>query len=204
MVLRDWYKRENLLWKFLEYETVLHYQKGIAELQTQGFDILAIVADGRRGIFTSFPGIPIQMCQFHQMQIVKRYITSRPKLQAGVELKIIVDKLTRTDETSFTGWLSDWYKRWKVFLKERTKNPLTGKQNYTHSRLRSAYFSLKHNLDYLFTWERNWQLGIPNTTNSVEGIFSNLKIKIRVHQGLKRQRKQKLVEELLLRKSTTF
>ena len=137
------------------------------------------------------------MCQFHQMQIVKRYITSRPKLQAGIELKVIVDRLTHTDEASFTGWLKDWYRKWEEFLKERTKNPVTGKNGYTHSRLRSAYFSLRHNLEYLFTWERNLKLKIPNTTNSLDGTFAHVKDKVRIHRGLKRSRKQKLIEELL-------
>lgn len=203
MVFRDWYKRENLHWKFLTYETIIEYQKGIKYLQDKGFEVVAIVADGRRGIFKSFDDIPVQMCHFHQMQIIKRYITSRPKLQAGIELKVIVDRLTRTDEASFTGWLGDWYKAWGEFLKEKTKNFITGKENFTHNRLRSAYFSLNHNLPYLFTFERNYELGIPNTTNSLDGSFAHIKDKVRVHRGLKLSRKQKLIEGLLLHKSTT-
>jgi len=64
-------------------------------------------------------------------------------------------------------------------------------------RIRSAYRSLKSNLPYLFTWYDNMDLKIPNTTNSLEGTFSNLKNKIRVHAGLKKHRKMKLINELL-------
>ena len=161
MVFRDWYTRENLLWKFVKYETIALYKAGIQELEDKGFEVIAIVADGRRGIFQAFEGKPIQMCQFHQMQIVKRYITSRPKLLAGIELKTIVDRLTITDEPSFTGWLKDWHIKWEEFLNERTLNPKTNVNNYTHSRIRSAYLSLKHNLPYLFTCQRYPNLGIP-------------------------------------------
>jgi hypothetical protein len=42
-------------------------------------------------LFSAFPGIPIQMCQFHQKQIITRYLTGSPKLQAGIELQKIVD-----------------------------------------------------------------------------------------------------------------
>jgi len=199
MVFRDWYKRENLLWKFVDYETIKQYKDGIEQLRDSGFEVVAIVADGRRGIFQCFNPIPVQMCQFHQMQIVKRYITSKPKLQAGIELKAIVDRLTYTDEASFTGWLNAWYKIWREFLNERTINPLTGSKNYTHSRIRSGYFSLKHNLPYLFIYQRYHELGIPNTTNSLDGTFAHIKDKVRIHRGLKRHRKEKLIEELLIK-----
>jgi hypothetical protein len=203
MVFRDWYQRVNLLWKFIDYETIALYQQGIRELQQLGYQVVAIVADGRRGIFNSFDGIPIQMCQFHQKQIVKRYLTSRPKLQAGIELKFIVDRLSCTDEPSFTGWLKEWYCRWESFLKETTVHPETLRKSYTHKSLRSAYFSLMHNLTYLFTCQSRIELGIPTTTNTLDGSFAHIKDKVRIHHGLKQARKQKLIEELLLCKSTT-
>jgi len=203
MVFRDWYRHVNLLWKFVDYETIALYQKGISELQQMGYEVVAIVVDGRRGIFNNFAGIPIQMCQFHQSQIVKRYITSRPKLKAGIELKWVVDRLSRTDEPSFTGWLKEWYCKWENFLKETTVNPETNTKCYTHKGLRSAYFSLLHNLPYLFTCQRYYELGIPTTTNTLDGSFAHIKDKVRIHRGLKKARRQKLIEELLLRKSTT-
>ena len=80
---------------------------------------------------------------------------------------------------------------------EKTCHEDTGKWHYTHSRLRSAYRSLKTNLPYLFTYLEYPDLDIPNTTNSIEGIFSNIKTKLRVHSGIKKQRKIKIIDELL-------
>ncbi|MCH7535929.1 MAG: hypothetical protein IH948_09375 [Bacteroidetes bacterium] len=148
-------------------------------------------------MFNAFGQIPVQMCQYHQTAIITRYITKKPRLQAGVELRELIFLLTKTDKESFIGGLDEWHKKWKRFLKEKTTNPDTGKWHYTHRRIRSAYRSLKSNLPYLFTWYDYKELKIPNTTNSLEGTFSNLKTKLRVHSGLKELRKKKVIDEIL-------
>ena len=165
--------------------------------RSEGWEILAIVCDGKRGLFNAFGNIPIQMCQFHQTAIITRYITKNPKLEAGKKLKELMKLLTDTDKESFTGELEKWHQKWNDFLKEKTYNPETKTSRFTHRRIRSAYRSLKTNLPYLFTWYDNIDLNIPNTTNSLEGMFSNLKTKVRVHAGLKKHRKKKLIDELL-------
>lgn len=197
MVFRDAISKENLYWKFLPYETIWEYKLGIMHIQDLGFNILAIVCDGRRGIFQAFPDIPVQMCQFHQVAIVTRYLTRNPKLQASIELTAIVRKLKRTDELSFNGMLAKWGKKWSEFMRERTINLETGKWNYTHKRLRSAYYSLVHNLEYLFTYQKYPNIDIPNTTNGLEGIFTDVKTKVRVHKGIQIENKQKLINEVL-------
>ncbi len=55
---------------------------------------------------------------------------------------------------------------------------------YIHKRLRSAYRSLKTNLPWLFTWYGFIDLKIPNTTNAIDGHFSDLKRKLNNHNGL--------------------
>lgn len=67
------------------------------------------------------------MCQFHQVAIIRRYITKNPKLQASKDLKSIVDMLKQTDRESFQGALAEWYSTWELFLNERTVNLETGK-----------------------------------------------------------------------------
>lgn len=137
------------------------------------------------------------MCHFHQTQIVLRYLTSDPKLESSIELKEITATLIRADEESFTRQLNQWYEKWKDFLKQKTINPETGRWNYTHKRLRSAYRSLKTNLPYLFTYLKYPELNIPNTTNSLDGYFNVLKSKLNVHRGLNDNRSKKIIIELL-------
>ena len=39
------------------------------------------------------------------------------------------------------------------------------------------------------------QLNIPNTTNAIDGMFADLKNKLRNHNGLTEQRKKKFIDE---------
>jgi hypothetical protein len=197
MLFKDAITGENLLKYYVKTETNYLYQKGIEELQSVGFTVLAIVCDGRKGLIQSFSNIPVQMCQFHQVAIIRRYITKNPKLQASKDLKFIVDMLKQTDKESFQGALTEWYSTWKLFLNERTVNMETGKKYFTHKRLRSAYRSLINNLPWLFTWYENVDLNIPNTTNAIDGHFADLKNKLRNHNGLSMKRKMKFIDGFL-------
>lgn len=197
MLFKDSLTKENLLKYYVKTETNALYVQGINELKSMGFQIVAIVCDGRKGLIQSFDDIPVQMCQFHQSAIIRRYLTKKPKLKAAQELMEVTDLMKQTDKESFVGALQLWFDKWEQFLNERTTNPITGKSFYTHKRLRSAYRSLKNNLPWLFTWYDNIELNIPNTTNAIDGHFANLKNKLRNHNGLSKQRKMKFIDGFL-------
>lgn len=197
MLFKDSLTKENLLKYYVKTETNALYIKGIDELKSSGFQIIGIVCDGRKGLLQSFDNIPVQMCQFHQSAIIRRYLTKKPKLKAGQEIMEVVDLMKQTDKESFIGALQLWFEKWEDFLNERTTNPLNGKTFYTHKRLRSAYRSLKNNLPWLFTWYDNMELKIPNTTNAIDGHFADLKNKLRNHNGLSIQRKMKFIDGFL-------
>lgn len=197
MLFKDALNKENLLKYYVKNETNAMYIQGIKELQKNGFTIIAIVCDGRKGLIQSFPEIPVQMCQFHQSAIIRRYLTKKPKLKAAQELLEIVNLMKQTDKESFIGALDLWFEKWETFLKERTINALTNKSFYTHKRLRSAYRSLKNNLSWLFTWYDCYALQIPNTTNAIDGHFADLKNKLRNHNGMSLKRKKKYIDGFL-------
>lgn len=195
MVFKDAITGQILLKQYVKQESNNLYLEGVAEIARRGIKIQAIVCDGRKGLFELFGSeIPIQMCQFHQIAIVRRYLTKKPKMQASKELWELTLLLARTDKESFTGGLLHWFNQWESFLNER-KVDENGKKRYVHKRLRSAYRSLKNNLPYLFTWYDNRALNIPNTTNAIDGIFADLKNKLRNHNGLSMARKQKFIDE---------
>jgi hypothetical protein len=179
---------------YLRYETKALYLAGIAEISRRGITVQAIVCDGRQGLFGLFDDIPIQMCQFHQIQIVLRYLTRKPKTQPAIELKKLTLKLTKQNKAEFVNSLNDWHLRWSDYLNERSKSPSTGKTYYTHKRLRSAYLSLKRHLPYLFVFQDYPDLKIPNTTNALDGQFADLKNKLRNHNGLSKARKIKFID----------
>jgi len=196
-VFREPNLKKNIWWKFTDYERIRIYETGRKHLERNGFKIKAVVLDGRKGVRGVFEDIPVQMCHFHQKQIIRRHLTLNPKLEASIELKEIVHTLANTNENDFTDKLNTWHKKWKDFLKERTADFETGKWFYTHKKLRSAYRSLKNNLPFLFTYQKYPELNIPNTTNSLDGYFGSLKNKLNVHRGLNKERAKKVIVELL-------
>jgi len=197
MLFKDAISKDNLLKYYVKHETNALYIRGIEELKSQGFSIVAIVCDGRRGLIQSFGNIPVQMCQFHQSAIIRRYLTKSPKLPASKELMEVVDLMAQTDKESFIGALELWFEKWTMFLNERSVNPLTKRTFYTHKKLRSACRSLKNNLPWLFTWYDYFDLNIPNTTNAIDGHFADLKNKLRNHNGLSKARKMKFIDGFL-------
>ena len=193
MLFKDALTGRDLLWYFVKSETNALYAQGIAELESMGYEIPAVVFDGRKGLPAMFPDKKVQLCQFHQQKTVRKYLTKHPKTEAAIELKAIVDMLTNTDKESFVGMFDEWCEKWDGYLKERTTDTETGKSHYIHKRLRSAYLGIKRNLPLLFTWYDNIEMGIPNTTNLIDGHFSQLKWMLRNHNGMTRERREKLV-----------
>lgn len=194
MVFKDSLSGQILYKQYVKQETNKLYLLGITEITRRGIKIQAIICDGRRGLLQLFVPIPVQMCCFHQVAIIRRYLTKNPKLQASKELWELCLLLVITDKESFVGALSDWYNKWKSFLNER-KTDANGKLRYIHKKLRSAYRSLTTNLPWLFTWYDYMALNIPNTTNAIDGHFADLKNKLRNHNGLSIDRKKKIIDE---------
>jgi hypothetical protein len=196
MVFKDSLSGKILYKQYIKQETNKLYQSGLEEIAKRGIRIQSIICDGRKGLLNLFEDIPVQMCNFHQVAIIRRYLTKKPKMQASRELWEHVLLLVHTDKESFEGGLVAWHGKWSVFLNERKKS-LDGKNRYVHKRLKSAYRSLKTNLPWLFTWYDNMSLDIPNTTNAIDGHFADLKNKLRSHNGLSLERKKKFIDEFL-------
>jgi hypothetical protein len=195
MVFKDSISGQVLYKQYVRQETNKLYLEGIEEIAKRGIKIQSIICDGRKGLFQLFGAdIPVQMCNFHQVAIIRRYLTKRPKMPASKELWELTLLLAHTDKESFTGGLQFWYDKWETFLNER-KTDANGKGRYVHKRLRSAYRSLKTNLPYLFTWYDNMGFDVPNTTNAIDGVFADLKNKLRNHNGLSMARKKKFIDE---------
>ena len=194
-------ERKNLLWREAEGEKAEYYGEMADDLSYAGVGFSAFVIDGRRGVrqelARKYPGVPIQLCQFHQVAIVKRYLASRPKLEAGKELRKIALTLTESGREEFVATLSAWHLKWEDFISEKKLDPLTGKWHFIHRRLRSAHRSLKTNLPWLFTYLDHPELNIPNTTNTCDGSFAHWKNKLKLHRGLSRERRRKMMNYFL-------
>ena len=72
-----------------------------------------------RGLAQALYPIPVQMCQFHQILITRRYLTQEPELNASSELLSLVKSITQMDKESFIGAFNEWYKWYRDVLNER-------------------------------------------------------------------------------------
>jgi len=135
------------------------------------------------------------MCQRHQIDIVRRYLTRNPKLQAGKELYFLTKNITKLTENEFITLFKQWTEKWIDFLNERSKNDETGKTYFTHKKLRSAWRSIKNNLPYLFVYQQ--VNGMPNTNNALEGTFTALKNRLRNHNGMSKTNRKRFIDGFL-------
>jgi hypothetical protein len=198
MVFKDSISGQFLYKQYVRHETNQLYLAGIDEIARRGISIQAIICDGRKGLLQLLGSdMPLQMCQVHQIQIVTRYLTKRPKRQCPMALRLLALSLTTLDKATFIKQQQQWYDRWETYVNERTTALSTTakrKTYYTHKRLRSVYLSIKRNVPWLFTCEDYKELMIPNTTNAIDGVFADLKNKLRNHNGLSLSRKKKFIE----------
>jgi len=199
VVFRSWTLRRNLWWNEVPSERMIHYQYGRKILEERGWTFTAAVIDGRRGLANVFKDIPVQMCHFHQLQTVTKYLTRRPQTEAGKELRSLALTLTRTNKETFTKALTGWEKKYHYFYTEKTYVTGTKHWYYTHHGVYSTYGSLKRNLPHLFTYQKYPELNIPNTTNTIDGYFASLKKKVAAHHGLRRDRRYRVICELLIK-----
>ena len=172
MVIKDSLRKKILWRKYVTHETLAGYLEGISWLRAQGFRIYGIVCDGMRGLMLALRQYPVQMCQFHQQMIVRRYLAEDPELEASRDLLNLINRITIMDKESFIGAFDEW---------------------------QSAYLSIKRNMPWLWTFYDYKDRVIPNTNNGLEGIFSDIKSKVRVHSGLTREHRKKLIDEYLSR-----
>ncbi len=190
--------RKNIHAIKIKSERIDIIQEELRFLEKHGYEFKSFIIDGRRGVCKMlkmiYPLTPVQFCQFHQKMIIRRYITNSPELKCSKELKALVNEMTNMEEESFRNELKSLQKKYNIFLKERNESG-----EFMHKRLRSAFRSLRTNLPYLFTYKKFPNLNIPNTTNSIESSFSHWKPKVKIHRGLKADRKEKMILFLIKR-----
>jgi hypothetical protein len=105
------------------------------------------------------------------------------------------------DKESVVGALDEWYDKYKDVVNERVQDKRIKRKTppFMRPRLRSAYFSVRRNMYYLWTFYDKPETGLPNTNNALEGLFSDLKTKVRVHSGISKEHRKKLLDEYMRR-----
>ena len=195
ILFRDHINKQNLWWTFCDTEREIYYRQGRMFLESLGYIIKGVTTDGLPLFRRVFRDISYQMCLVHMERIIIRGTTRNPKLEAGKVLLALTKSLHTISEERFMHFMNQYTLKYFHFLNEKTYSEETGESWYTHEDLRSAFLSLQHLQDYLFTYTKDQN--ISKNTNSIEGVFGHLKIKVKAHHGLSLKRKQKIIEILL-------
>lgn len=165
-----------------------------------------VVTDGGPGFQKArrrlWPDTRVQRCTFHAFEQVKRYTTTRPRTQAGVDLYAIARELLGVESSEqAAAWLASyagWCATYDEFLREETTND-EGKTFLTHERLVKARNSLTALVrqNTLFTYVEPDLVGrlgtLPATNNAVESTNAQLRRMLREHRGLSLERRIKAV-----------
>lgn len=175
-----------------------------------------LVCDGLHGIeaacLAAWPGTRIQRCLVHVQRDTRTDLTCRPRLQAGLELKKLSDRLTSVRSIEQAAkWgeaLNAWHERWKAFISERTfardepADPRASRRQWwwTHEEPRRCY----RRLERLFREGRLFAFLDPaltaggpvaRTTNLLEGgVNSLIKRTFLEHHGLPEEHMRRACE----------
>lgn len=142
------------------------------------------------------------MCQFHLVAIVMRALRKKHQSHAGRELKSIIKTLKTSAKNEFYLKIYEWKKKHHIFLNERSEIP-NEKRKYSYKRrsVRSAMASIKRYYEYIFTYEKYPELNIEKTINRIEGLFKELKDKLRPPSGLTRKHKILFIQDFFNKKA---
>ena len=164
-----------------------------------------VVCDGGTGFERArrraWPRTRVQRCLFHAFSQVKRYTTSRPRLQAGRELYALAIELLHLDTLRQADWWVERYLQWCGFWADFLEDVsyIDGRRVFTHERLRKARASLSrlHSQGTLFTYldpALTAEGPLPRTNNAIEGgVNARLRDMLRNHRGMSLMRRVKAV-----------
>ena len=195
---------EVLAWQWCDRESTAAYKALFAQLAPPG----VLVCDGMKGIqrasAETWPDTQIQRCLVHVQRDTRADLTSKPRLQAGRELKGLADMLTRVHDAEaaarWGGALNAWHERWKTMLAERTfakdhpDDPKAATSTsgwwWTHLPLRRAYSRLerlfRNGTLFCFLDPELLEHGpVARDSNRLEGgVNAKLKLMLLNHRGL--------------------
>lgn len=193
LIAIDCQTRKPLYLAFVSHETAQDYVDAVESIEKRGYTIRGIVTDGNRNLFKKLSSYRMQMCQFHMKAIVRRYLTQKPKLLAARELRDITNKLHTLTKEQLSESLDAWYVKWKLIVNKRSPASEPGKTKYRHKRLRTVWNSLCFYLPYLFVYQTDECVGMPNTNNMLEGLFSDMKRKMNNHSGMREAGRKRFI-----------
>lgn len=181
--------KHTQLYRFSTGEYYNEICEDLENLGVLGIQIESITCDGHKATLKAikkvYPDLIIQRCVVHVHRMANIWLRQKPKTQASIELKIIINLLplvqTHNDRIYFTQKLLEWFKYFETFINEKATSQ-SGRWWYKHKYLKRATTLISKALPNLFHYLDNPK--IPKSTNGLESFFGHLKDNLSIHRGL--------------------
>ena len=82
LVFKDITQNEILVWKHIDRELVFDYKQQLKVLLDLGYDTKAIIIDGKRGLYRTFKGYPIQNVSLSSKKDNKQISDKKTKIRS--------------------------------------------------------------------------------------------------------------------------
>lgn len=153
-------------------------------LKRSGVEPRAITLDGHlpvmRAVRAAWPDVKIQRCLFHIQREGMRWLRSKPKTKAGMELRILLSALANVKTGCERDEFLDAYDRWLGEYADFVRRlPLT---SVAHKDLKKTMALINNARTNMFHFISDGN--IESSTNKLEGFHSRLKADYRRHRGL--------------------
>ena len=182
---------------FIRSERTEDYVLAVKAIIENGYQIRGVILDGKISVFNALSQYPRQMCHFHMKQIIIRKLTKNPKIRASIALLALIDRLPKMKRGDFVKAYAEWQMEYEDTIKRRS-TAKDGSTHYTHRKLRGAMKSIDAFLPYLFTYQRIDCVGMPNTNNKIEGVFTDLSKNLNNHSGLSEANRKRFINGFFL------
>ena len=182
---------------FIKSERTEDYSLAVKTIEDNGYQIQGVILDGKISVFNALSQYHRQMCQFHMKQIIVRKQTKHPKIKASMALLQLINELPKLTYNQFQRAYDDLQIEYADTIKRRS-TAKDGSTHYTHRKLRGAMKSINTFLPYLFTYQRSDCVGMPNTNNKIEGVFTDLSKNLNNHSGLIEENRKRFINGFFL------
>lgn len=166
----------------------------LKQIKSSGYQIDGVIIDGGTGVVNGkkavFPNTPLQICLAHVHRQASIGLGRYPKDYRLQRLRSLTDHLFLIESKEALRWWLNEVKAWgqvhRDYLNEITHDSVHHKWWFKHRNARKTLRLLFQASKTSFTF-LSYPL-MPKTTNGIEGIFTNTRIKWLIHRGLKRSR----------------
>lgn len=197
------------LYRFSDGEWFEEMAEDLVNLLKLGVQIESITCDGHKALLKAIrhvcPDVTLQRCVIHIQRMCRLWLSSKPKSEAGKELRRIISTVhlieTPLQRDYWIVQLVRWHETYNDFINQKTVNPLTGRYWYTHKLIRRSFMVTKKALPNMFTYLNNTR--IPKSTNGLESFFGHLKGHLGVHRGLSSNHRKQFIQWYLYFKNKT-